>query len=580
MKRYTLLVNLKTGIVFLLCVFYLKNPLSQTIIPNGSSVNGIWSLSGSPYIIHGNINISSLDVLTIEPNVEILFNGNFKLTVFGKLIAEGTQTGPIIFDVVDTTGFSMPSNVFPPQNCTWRGIEFLNNSNSQKLIHCFLKHANRNAIIISNCLDVQIENSDISSNIGDYSSTIHAAIKVEDSEVFIRHNNIHHNERLVGISMQNSSGIISFNDIHDNNTLNGGAGISCEDSSNPLIFSNDIHHNSSLYSAYGQSGGISIVNSSPELMSNSIYYNSSFSSGGGVSVSHSSNPIIISNLIANNILTAKEFCGWHDGGAGIYIHNSSLYMQNNIVVNNESGYRGSGVYSRASNLHCFNNLISNNKQNYPGGGAGLWIQEDDSSIIANTIIYGNEAYDSVGLALLLSPLSDIDFFETNGTPSHSIINCNISNYSPQFVNPSLGAGVNYDGFSADWHSYYVNSNIDGGTIVSSWASLYQADFDGMQRVQGVTIDIGPFENGDLVTVPKNDNNLFYNIYPNPTKAKLNVETEKSIESLMLYSIKGELILTKINEDNTIDLSGFSKGMYLLKVEFENGESVTKRVIKN
>jgi hypothetical protein len=427
---------------------------------------------------------------------------------------------------------------------------------------------------------VQIENSDISSNIGDYSSTIHAAIKVENSEVFIRHNNIHHNERLVGISMQNSSGIISFNDIHDNNTLNGGAGISCEDSSNPLIFSNDIHHNSyaSLYDSY-QAGGIFISNSSPELMSNSIYYNSSFSSGGGVSVV-SSNPIMISNLIANNILTANEFCGAHDGGAGIYVLNSSLYMQNNIVVNNDSRFRGSGVYSRASKLHCFNNLISNNSSNHPSGGVGLWIQEDDSSIIANTIIYGNEAWDSAGSVLYLTPLSDINFFETNGTPSHSIINCNISNYSPQFVNPSLGAGVNYDGFSADWHSYYVNSNIDGGTIVSSWASLYQADFDGMQRVQGVNIDIGPFENGDLVTVPKNDNNLFYNIYPNPTKAKLNVETEKSIESLMLYSIKGELILTKINEDNTIDLSGFSKGIYLLKVEFENGKTVAKRVIKN
>ena len=78
----------------------------------------------------------------------------------------------------------------------------------------------------------------------------------------------------------------------------------------------------------------------------------------------------------------------------------------------------------------------------------------------------------------------------------------------------------------------------------------------------------------------NYDNLQLGIYPNPTTGIVYIETEKSIESLTIYSITGKLLLHKINVDNKINLFDIPKGIYLLKVELATGKSVTKRVLKN
>ncbi|WP_055446591.1 LamG-like jellyroll fold domain-containing protein [Lacinutrix mariniflava] len=86
------------------------------------------------------------------------------------------------------------------------------------------------------------------------------------------------------------------------------------------------------------------------------------------------------------------------------------------------------------------------------------------------------------------------------------------------------------------------------------------------------------------TLGINDNNKLSNIsiYPNPTSRLLNISNIDGIElQLSIYDINGRLLLSKTcNQDvNTIDISSFSNGMYLLKMKTAFGE-VTKRVIKD
>ena len=70
-----------------------------------------------------------------------------------------------------------------------------------------------------------------------------------------------------------------------------------------------------------------------------------------------------------------------------------------------------------------------------------------------------------------------------------------------------------------------------------------------------------------------------NIYPNPASDRVVIETEATIEAVSIYTLTGVMIYSEVDlNDNTIDVSEFNGGVYIMKVRTENGE-VVKRFIK-
>lgn len=72
------------------------------------------------------------------------------------------------------------------------------------------------------------------------------------------------------------------------------------------------------------------------------------------------------------------------------------------------------------------------------------------------------------------------------------------------------------------------------------------------------------------------------VYPNPTNGLLTVSnTSTTGLQISVYDINGRLLLNKNfgQDDNTIDISNFSNGMYLLTIKTDLGE-ISKKVIKN
>lgn len=71
------------------------------------------------------------------------------------------------------------------------------------------------------------------------------------------------------------------------------------------------------------------------------------------------------------------------------------------------------------------------------------------------------------------------------------------------------------------------------------------------------------------------------IVPNPVGDYLNIiqiENTLPIKSIRLFTMNGKEVLTmKLNSE--IDLKTISKGVYLLQIQFENGKSVVKKIIK-
>ena len=74
------------------------------------------------------------------------------------------------------------------------------------------------------------------------------------------------------------------------------------------------------------------------------------------------------------------------------------------------------------------------------------------------------------------------------------------------------------------------------------------------------------------------------VFPNPTTDRVSIKTDKIFNHASIYSLNGRQMETVSSHSSSlsqqaIDLSKYPKGIYLIKVRFEDGSVVTKRIIK-
>jgi hypothetical protein len=74
------------------------------------------------------------------------------------------------------------------------------------------------------------------------------------------------------------------------------------------------------------------------------------------------------------------------------------------------------------------------------------------------------------------------------------------------------------------------------------------------------------------------------IFPNPTTDRVTIKTDEMINSVSIYSLMGQQLNVAIPRtgqphQQTIDLSKYPKGVYLIEVGFEDGNVVRERIIK-
>ena len=77
-----------------------------------------------------------------------------------------------------------------------------------------------------------------------------------------------------------------------------------------------------------------------------------------------------------------------------------------------------------------------------------------------------------------------------------------------------------------------------------------------------------------------ENATAFNIYPNPVSDRLVIETEANIEAVTIYTVTGVVVYSEVDfNNNTIDVSDFANGVYVMKVRTENGEAVQRFIKK-
>ncbi len=81
-----------------------------------------------------------------------------------------------------------------------------------------------------------------------------------------------------------------------------------------------------------------------------------------------------------------------------------------------------------------------------------------------------------------------------------------------------------------------------------------------------TLGISEYESGN------------YKIFPNPTNGVLYIESKQPISQIFVFNILGQMIQIK-QHTNQIDLSKTEAGVYFIKIEDENGNSQTHKIVK-
>ena len=135
---------------------------------------------------------------------------------------------------------------------------------------------------------------------------------------------------------------------------------------------------------------------------------------------------------------------------------------------------------------------------------------------------------------------------------------------------------NTDGQGSFGPQQIITTNAVGAT------SVYATDIDGdgdMDVLSASFYDgkIAWYEN--LTTLAVNKNTLIsFSIYPIPTAGILIVKSKATIAQIEIYNKFGQLIMSKSNE-NKIDISTLSQGLYFCKVKDENGVSGIKKIVR-
>jgi hypothetical protein len=154
------------------------------------------------------------------------------------------------------------------------------------------------------------------------------------------------------------------------------------------------------------------------------------------------------------------------------------------------------------------------------------------------------------------------------------------------------AVINY----LQWPRVYIYENINGIgdfshiqtlVVVGYPVGIHTADIDGDGDFDIFTASInGFFGSNDRIAWYENtstlgvENHFFknYTLSPNPTNNEINISSSKIIKEVKIYNSLGKIILTT-NKTNLINISNLTKGIYFIKLLFNDNTVDSDKIIK-
>ncbi len=459
---------LLVSIAFLLVAFT-DTSAADTLVSGEISTDTTWTVSGSPYIVTGDIviyNSTNTPTLTIEPGVTVSFNQYTRLNV-----GSGSYGGRLIADNVIFTGSSATSG-------WWGGIYFDQNSDGSIINNSRVMYGGYwyNANIYLNSASVNITNSIIaaSSNYGIYSSGNGDKINIINNRI---QNNINY-----GIYSTGSGSAVVFNNQISNNI--GGGAYFDSSSYSSLIVQNNVFAGNGNYPLTFNAAYIDSIkdNTFTANVPNEIQL-----SGGTIS-----NPVsTMRNQEVPYIVAGDIFVYKISVSPAILIINPGITLKFNQYTRLNIGSGSYGGRLIADNVTFTGSSATN------GWWGGIYFdQNSDGSIINNTrVMYGGYWYsaniylNSASINITNNTIANSSYYGIYLTDSTSALIKD--NY---ISNNEYGLSLSSSG-STIYNNYFNNTNnvLFGGTIYNTWNISKQA---------GVNIVGGPYLGGNFWANPE------------------------------------------------------------------------------
>jgi len=576
---------MKKIITFLFLIVISVSLFAQTDVSGSQS--GIWTSANSPYLVIGDITVPAGEVLTIQPGVEVNFQGYYKLTVLGQLDAIGTETDSIFFTTDN-------------QAIGWHGIR-LGQSIGGSVTP---------ADGISNFSYCRIEYGKTTN--ADYPDNHGGAIVMISSNAVLNNCVFADNTSLPGEGMGGAIYAINTGSVSETLTsftncsflrnvgYSEGGAIKFTSDFNTEITNCQFIDNSTSYGG----GAIMFYSVVDTKMTNCLFVNnsSSYANGGAIETLGSGNTLFFENCT----MVDNEAVNGSGGAAALYYADVSFV--NCIVYNNLSQYDDDNVYVDAGGGSATVNYCNIIMPQYNTTGTNN-IETDPLFVDAN-----NGDYHLQGISLCIDAGTDIGLPFVGTAPDmgcyeYGQINTPyVVTFSPNIneINVDLNATVtvtfNEDITVSDLSTIDIKdvSNVsvtgisaileaDNRTITISHSDFVE------NMVYTVIFPENSVENSDLVannleswsfttkTIDNIDEQYSeIQVYPNPTSSYVHVQSFNSnIQNIVLMDLTGKILQNVSNPlaSQTLDLGDYQSGVYFLRIETNNEIFVRKLIVK-
>jgi len=373
---------------------------------------GEYHVTDTIYIVFG-------DTLRIYPPATLIFDGPYPFYIYGKLLAEGSESDSIVF-TTDTL-------VNPDR---WRGLRFYQpGSSGSDLQYCLIEYArqlnDRGGGIYCDNSSPSFSNCRISENL---------AISPDGGGG--------------GIYCHKSGPHFTNCHIIGNSTTGGwpteGGGVRCAAQSSPTFTNCTISANSSEHGG----GGISCAYSSPIFAHCTIGSNSALGPGGGINCLTASAPIFTNCVISDNLADGN--------GGGVNCDNwpATATFTNCVISGNQALLGGGGVFFgySAAGASFTNCTIVDNAAMWSSGG-GVHCRFSSPTFEATIIAFSTSG---TGIHFDDSPDCTIKYCDVFGN-SHGDIafEDDDPSHGPPGIGELVTTNVNADSCDA-FHNIYID----------------------------------------------------------------------------------------------------------------------------
>ncbi len=173
-----------------------------------------------------------------------------------------------------------------------------------------------------------------------------------------------------------------------------------------------------------------------------------------------------------------------------------------------------------------------------------------------------------GFVCQYNNLTTLDF---SNNPLLSVLQCRNNNLSTLIIKNGINQDFSITGNNDCWKT--GNPNLTTICVDESELASVQTWLNGCDTATPTPVITS--SNCGLANETFEMYDVF--VFPNPTTSNINININSTIKTIELYDFQGRLLLSKTVNTNqtTLDVSGYSKGIYFVKVESEKGSNVEK-----